>query len=1141
MSPRRSSRAQGGSSGSTSTRGGMSSPPASPTPPDSPDGGSDSSGSDFEETLRPQGKRGPPRGPPRGNVPKRPRRSDRASPSPTPPDPNHLFAAITSAKIAVETLVDEWLDAYKRDRESAFLELLNFIVRSCGCRGVVTPEMFRTLQNSQIIQRLTEDFAEESPEYPVSRGGRRWRRFRAGFCELLGAAVLRGRLSVVYDEFLLPALVSLLTGLADSPVRAFRHTGTLAALKVMTALVTVALGLNERRDNNQRQLEAERAKGPGRRGTERMEGLLDKQRELQEQQQEIESMMNAVFKGVFVHRYRDIVPEIRALCMEELGTWMRSYTALFLTDGHLKYIGWTLHDKQRDVRLQCVKALQALYGRRDTAAHMELFTSRFKTRLVCMVLDKEPEVAVEVVKLLTVMLDTMEDALSEDDCHSVYPVVFVSSRALAAAAGCFLYRRLLDPQRDPDRVPSRDGDNRTFFQRLLSFFMESELHEHAAYLVDSLWDCAGPRLRDWDTMGAMLLEEGLRDRQEKALVEILAASAAQATRGHPPVGRGPPRKFSADAEKAAPLLDVLRCFDLGVYCTGRMEKHLELVLAQLREVMEKHTAPVVLEAASRALHALCAPELALRARGDLLRSRMADQLADKCHRDVTDLLQAAALDEDELYSAAATLKRISVLFNAHDLTPWQLFDPCSRLLQREVDTGEVPPQVLIPAITCVHFHVLWELSHLPSADIPQEQLRGLKNRVTTVASLCQNCLTDPDPGVREQAFVVLSDLLLVFGPQLAQDGRAALAPLLLPPNAGLQSQLAAFLMDHVFQHEPSPTEDGESRIEELHQRRVLLAGFCKLIIYNVLELSAASDVFKHYGKFYGDYGDIIKETLNLTRQMDRQEWARTLLLSLKQLMTELLLQTGPEIRGDESFLEIRDLARRFSLLFSLHQLRNRQALLGLHREGIQFALQEPGEPGQPPLNLPFLEVLSEFSPRLLRPDRALLLAYLELLCQERGWPPPRAAPWPPLLTYGRSLQPQDEGGSLSSAPPSRGPSTSSAKRPRMDAPPRRSSSSPWPSSRPPSPAFTSTALRGGPRPPRRDLSSDRGLLPSSSLSRHSGMTRLSLMVEEEEEEEEAPMDEGSSEDTPERNRPHLPPQNRLRDLFDSTILGIEDS
>lgn len=35
----------------------------------------------------------------------------------------------------------------------------------------------------------------------------------------------------------------------------------------------------------------------------------------------------------------------------------------------------------------------------------------------------------------------MEEALTEEDCQSVYPVVYVSSRALASAAGLFLYRR----------------------------------------------------------------------------------------------------------------------------------------------------------------------------------------------------------------------------------------------------------------------------------------------------------------------------------------------------------------------------------------------------------------------------------------------------------------------------------------------------------------------------------------------------------------------------------------------------------------------------------------------------------------------------------------------------------------------------
>jgi len=70
-------------------------------------------------------------------------------------------------------------------------------------------------------------------------------------------------------------------------------------------------------------------------------------------------------------------------------------------------------------------------------------------------------------------------------------------------------------------------------------------------------------------------------------------------------------------------------------------QHLELVLGQLQEVVEKHTGQAVLEAASRALHALCDPELALRGRGDLVRGRLADQLADKFHQEVTELLQVA--------------------------------------------------------------------------------------------------------------------------------------------------------------------------------------------------------------------------------------------------------------------------------------------------------------------------------------------------------------------------------------------------------------------------------------------------------------------------------------------------------------------
>lgn len=42
---------------------------------------------------------------------------------------------VTAAVLCPQTVVDEWLETYRRDRERGFLELANFIVRSCGCRG----------------------------------------------------------------------------------------------------------------------------------------------------------------------------------------------------------------------------------------------------------------------------------------------------------------------------------------------------------------------------------------------------------------------------------------------------------------------------------------------------------------------------------------------------------------------------------------------------------------------------------------------------------------------------------------------------------------------------------------------------------------------------------------------------------------------------------------------------------------------------------------------------------------------------------------------------------------------------------------------------------------------------------------------
>ncbi|XP_041949814.1 cohesin subunit SA-2a [Alosa sapidissima] len=964
-----------------------------------------------------------------------------------------LFEVVKLGKSAMQSVVDDWIEAYKNDRDTALLELINFFIQCSGCKGAVSSEMFRHMQNSEIIRKMTEEFDEDSGDYPLTMAGPQWKKFKTNFCEFIGVLVRQCQYSTIYDEYMMDTIISLLTGLSDSQVRAFRHTSTLAAMKLMTALVNVALNLSINMDNTQRQYEAERNKTIGKRSVERVELLFQKRKELHENQDEIENMMNAIFKGVFIHRYRDAIAEIRAICIEEIGVWMKMYSDAFLNDSYLKYVGWTLHDKQGEVRLKCLTALQGLYYNRELNSRLELFTSRFKDRIVSMTLDKEYDVAVQGVKLLTLVLQSGDECLTSEDCESVYHLVYSAHRPLAVAAGEFLYKKLFSnrsPEEDGMPRRGRQSRNANLIKTTVFFFLESELHEHGAYLVDSLWDCASDLLKDWESMISLLLdepfpgEEELTDRQETALIEIMLSAVRQACECHPPVGRGSGKrvltakekktqlddrtritemfavalplllaKYTVDAAKLTNLLQLPQYFELEIFTTGRLEKHLESLLRQIREVVEKHTETDVLEACSRTFHALSNEEYTIFNRVDIARSQLLDEQVDKLNRLLEEFLQEGEeTDEDDAYQVLSTLKRITAFHNAHDLSRWDLFTNLYRLLNTGLQNGDMPQQIVIHALQCTHFSILWQLAKVSKGTAKQSDMGNLRKQMRAFCLMCQRYLTSVNTAVKEQAFTILCDVLLVFSHQIVSSGREALEPLIYNPDSSLQADLLSFIQDHVFvyQDEENNTDDQRYdevwKIEALHKRRNLLAAYCKLIIYNVVEMSTGADIFKQYMRYYNDYGDIIKETMSRTRQIDKIQCAKTLILSLQQLFNEMLSELGCNIdRSSAAFCGIKELARRFSLTFGLDQVKTREAIAMLHKDGIEFAFKEPSPQGEgnPPLHLSFLDILSEFSSKLLRQDKKTVHLYLERFMTFQ-MALQREDCWLPLISYRNSLQ-----------------------------------------------------------------------------------------------------------------------------------------
>ncbi|XP_047202004.1 cohesin subunit SA-1a [Girardinichthys multiradiatus] len=970
-------------------------------------------------------------------------------------DPVTLFEVVKLGKSAMQSVVDEWIEAYKQDRDLALLDLINFFIQCSGCKGTVRIEMFRNMQNAEIIRKMTEEFDEDSGDYPLTMPGPMWKKFRYNFCEFIGVLIRQCQYSIIYDEYMMDTVISLLTGLSDSQVRAFRHTSTLAAMKLMTALVNVALNLSIHQDNTQRQYEAERNKIAGKRANEKLELLLQKRKELQENQDEIENMMNSIFKGIFVHRYRDAIAEIRAICIEEIGVWMKMYSDAFLNDSYLKYVGWTLHDRQGEVRLKCLKALQNLYTNRELFPKLELFTNRFKDRIVSMTLDKEYDVAVEAIRLVTLILQGSEDALSNEDCENVYHLVYSAHRPVAVAAGEFLHRKLFsrhDPQAEEALAKrrGRSSPNGNLIRMLVLFFLESELHEHAAYLVDSLWESSQELLKDWECMTELLLEEPvqgeemLSERQESALIELTVCTIRQAAEAHPPVGRGTGKrvltakerktqiddknkltehfimalpmllsKYQADAEKVANLLQIPQFFDLDVYSAGRMEKHLDALLKQIRLVVEKHIETDVLEACSKTYSILCSEEYTIMNRVDIARSQLIDEMSDRFVHSVEELLQEGEeADDDDIYSVLSTLKRLTAFHNAHDLTRWDLFGNCYRLLKAGIEQGSMPEQIAVQALQCSHYSILWQLVKITEGVPSKDDLLALRRVVKSFLAVCQQCLSNVNTPVKEQAFMLLCDLLMIFSYQLITGGREGLQPLVFNPDSTLQNELLNFVLDHVFidqddenQSMEGDEEDEANKIEALHKRRNLLAAFCKLIIYDIVDMPAAADIFKHYMKYYNDYGDIIKETLSKTRQTDKILCAKTLILSLQQLFNELLQDQGPNLDRTSSHVSgIKELARRFALTFGLDQIKTREAVATLHKDGIEFAFkyQNPRGSEFPPINLAFLEVLSEFSSKLIRQDKKTVHSYLEKFMSE-SMSERREDVWLPLISYRNSL------------------------------------------------------------------------------------------------------------------------------------------
>ncbi|KAG0699163.1 hypothetical protein DFH29DRAFT_1070800 [Suillus ampliporus] len=352
---------------------------------------------------------------------------------------NPLFNAIMNPSAALQSTAEDFLDSLSQSPGAAQAELINCILRACGCNDSVDAD--EVLDYDGVVDSLdnfTEGLKQEnSPIYPLTSKLPVFKRFRVSLSELISRLVLSAaEVGALYTSDMVTTLQTWVVAMSSSQIRAFRHTATAVALEVETALCQVAAAVEKEAEIVGRQREGERKRRAANKAQSVREKDLDgKAAEVRKRRAALAEYLKEIVDGVFVHRYRDLDPHIRAECVRAMGQWFTHYPAHFLDASYLRYVGWVLSDSATPVRLEAVRALSAVYAQAEYIGGLMNFTARFKPRLLEMAA-RDTELAVRTAVLGVLGAVDQHGLLEDEEREQMCQLVFDSEvRVRKAVAG----------------------------------------------------------------------------------------------------------------------------------------------------------------------------------------------------------------------------------------------------------------------------------------------------------------------------------------------------------------------------------------------------------------------------------------------------------------------------------------------------------------------------------------------------------------------------------------------------------------------------------------------------------------------------------------------------------------------------------
>lgn len=560
---------------------------------------------------------------------------------PTPPPPqlpppdnkqlpdDDLFSKLTSHPASVPGLVTDWFSRVQINGPASVAEILTLVAKMAqpqGCPPVdlVTPQMIMANNPRAALDDLSVLLSVDADgKVPIASKDISSKRVRKAYEDFWVSLSAESPHVVLFDTDCFDTLISWLEVMAVARSRALRTAASIAAYRLVDGFVQYGTQLRRQLASLQRQLATEkrrcgaahgqvRAKGRGRgrpstrtgelkKISEKGKDLAKKVDDLTANNREMNELADKVFDLIFILKYRDVSPEIRAISVTALGSWTMAYPDHFLEDRYIKYLGWLLSDKDPGVRRSTLEILLRMMRKRDFYQNLRLFMTTFCDRLVEMTRDRDDTVVVAAIRLLTCLAG--HELVSDSNCEKICVMAVEEQQVdIRRAAGEFLCcvlnvdeRKGISKKRNgrpasrgsrtsratsksskkcinPNlaEIPPVERSTRLLKELLYIVAQDDNDGRSTDHAVDAVWDSM-PALRCWEAFSILLRDEGKEGRRggsaatlgntysslpeeslsehDRALVaEILLASVREAS-GH---GDAERRSLVARGERRSP-------------------------------------------------------------------------------------------------------------------------------------------------------------------------------------------------------------------------------------------------------------------------------------------------------------------------------------------------------------------------------------------------------------------------------------------------------------------------------------------------------------------------------------------------------------------------------------------------------------